>query len=266
MARVIIAHRPGSVLPGAPLERFEEELASRGAEVNKVDIRRITEKEPGDIVFIYNSAYRLHKKRVDRLGLPVFNIPIVYGKELQYKQLKTAGVRIPKYQVIDKNANLQRVIEDLGVPVITKPIVGTGGRGVQLHMNERELRRSLNHKRVIAQKYIKEAAAGDIRALVIDGEVVASLWRTPRRGRVASNFHSGGQPSQYNMTQEEKDMAVAAAAALGLSVSGVDIVPTTRGPYVFEANSLPDLMHMEKVAGIDAIPAFCDAILKSAKA
>lgn len=266
MATVIIAYRPGSELPGAPLSRFEQELSARGAEVKKVDIHKIKGKEGGDIVFIYNSAYRIQKKRVDRLGVPVFNIPIVYGKDLQYKQLKAKGVIIPKYQVIDKNSSLQRVIENLGVPVITKPIVGTGGRGVQLHMNERDLRRSLSHKRVIAQKYIKEAAAGDIRALVIDGEVVGSLWRTPRRGKIASNFHSGGQPSEYNMTQEEKDVAVAAAAALGLSVSGVDIVPTTRGPYVFEANSLPDLMHMEKVAGVDAIPAFCDAILKAAKA
>lgn len=266
MASVLIAHRPGSVLPGAPLERFEDELAARGAKVKKLDINRITNKERGDIVFVYNAAYRLHKRRLDRLGVPIFNVPIVFGKDLQYKQLTASGVRIPKCQTIDKNSDLDKVIEDLGLPIITKPIIGTGGRGVRLYMSERELRRSLTHKRVIAQKYIKEAGAGDIRALVIDGQVVASLWRTPKKGRIASNFHSGGQPSPYEMTQEEKDMAVLAAKSLGLSVSGVDIVPTTKGPYVFEANSLPDLMHMEKVAGVDAIPAFCDAILKAANA
>lgn len=266
MASVIIAYRPGSGLSGAPLKRFEEEFAERGVEVKKIDIRTIAGKEKADIVFAYNVAYRLHKKRLDTLRAPIFNVPIVFGKDLQYKQLGSSGVKVPKSQTINKDSDLNKVIQELGIPLITKPIIGTGGRGVRLHMSEGDLRRSLNHKRVIAQKYIKEAGAGDIRALVIDGKVIASLWRTPKKGRIASNFHSGGRPSLYKMTQEEKDMAILAAKSMGLLVSGVDIVPTTKGPYVFEANSMPDLMHIQEVAGVDAIPAFCDAILKAANA
>jgi ribosomal protein S6--L-glutamate ligase len=125
--------------------------------------------------------------------------------------------------------------------------------------------RQIGKEPIIAQRYVPEAGRGDIRALVIDGEVVASLWRTPKEGNVASNFHSGGQPSRHNLTEEERVQAVKAAKSMGLAVSGVDIVPTENGPLVFEANSLPDFMHMREVAGVDPIPALAAALRKAAE-
>lgn len=266
MTTIVIAHRPGSKLSGLPLNALQEELEGLGAEVKPVNINKISSGLRGDLVYLYNSSYRVHKNRLDRVNIPVFNVPAAYGKEKQYKILSGAGIKIAKYEIVDKNSNLEKVISKLGLPMITKPIVGTGGKGVRLHMDERSLRRSLGHNKVIAQKYIKEAVAGDVRALVIEGEVVASLKRTPRRGSVASNFHAGGSPSIYNITEEECEAAVSAAKAMGLTISGVDIVPTVKGPIVLEANSVPDLMHIREVAGVNAIPEYAQAIFRAANA
>lgn len=260
---MIVLARPGKILPGAPLEEFLNEFNLQGAEAEVFNIDKITEKIEGDIVFVYNAFYRLNKSRIDRLGIPVFNVPRVYGKHRQYRELERAGVAIPKYEIINKHSNLNKTINYLKLPIITKPIMGTGGRGVRLSMNERELRRSLGINKVVAQQYIRQASAGDVRAMVMGDEVVASLWRTPRRGGVASNFHAGGTPSPYKMTIEEKEMAVLAAKSMGLSVSGVDIVPTPKGPYVFEANSAPDLMYMTEIAGADLVAPYVRQILKA---
>ena len=45
--------------------------------------------------------------------------------------------------------------------------------------------------------------------------------------------------------------AVRAAAAVGLNVSGVDMVRSARGPLVMEVNSTPGLQGIESATGID---------------
>ena len=45
--------------------------------------------------------------------------------------------------------------------------------------------------------------------------------------------------------------AVKAAKALGLSVAGVDMLPSTRGPLVMEVNSSPGLEGIERATKID---------------
>lgn len=264
MKNIVLASRPGSVLAGMSIDQLERELVSQGAGVQKLNINKLPAKIDGDLIVLYNCSYRVHKNKFKRIEVPIFNVPAAYGKHRQYKILESAGVPIPKYKVIDKNSDLDKVIKELKIPLVTKPVIGTGGTGVVLHMNERDLRRSLSYTKVIAQRYVKEAVAGDVRALVIAGKVVGALWRTPKSGRVASNFHAGGRPSIYNITEEEKEAAVSAAAAMGLTISGVDLVPTTKGPLILEANSVPDLMHFKEVAGVNAIPAYAKAIIESA--
>ena len=264
MKTIVVASRPKSALAGLSLKDLESELVAQGANVIKLDINKLPAEISGDLIVLYNSSYRVHRNKFRKVDIPIFNTPRAYGKHRQYKILQDAGVPIPRYEVVNKNSNLERLIDDLGIPMITKPVTGTGGRGIILQQSERDLRRSLSYSKVIAQEYVREASRGDVRVLVIDGKAVGALWRTPRSGRVASNFHAGGKPSAYNISDEEKEVAVAAAEAMDLTISGVDLVPTSKGPLVLEANSVPDLMHFKEVAGVNAIPAYAAAIIKSA--
>lgn len=264
MKTVVVAYRPGSKLAGAPLSAFEEEFNKQNARVKKVDIRRITGPVQGDVVFVYNSSYRIHEKNLLKIGPKIFNVPRGFGKDVQYKILQEHDVPMPKYYVVNRSSDLNFVCDNLGLPIITKPIIGTGGRGVRIHRKREDFIRFIGNDKVIAQEYIEEASSGDIRALVIDDKVVCSLWRTPAQGKIVSNFHAGGKPSKVDLSEEEKSVAIMASRAMGLSVSGVDIVRTKDGPLVFEANSVPDLMHIYEVGGVNAIPDFVSSILKSA--
>jgi ribosomal protein S6--L-glutamate ligase len=53
------------------------------------------------------------------------------------------------------------------------------------------------------------------------------------------------------LTPEERSIAVRAARALGLNVSGVDILRSNHGPVVMEVNSSPGLEGVEAVTGVD---------------
>ena len=56
---------------------------------------------------------------------------------------------------------------------------------------------------------------------------------------------------KYILTEQEKDSAIKAAKVLGLSVAGVDLIQSNRGPLVLEVNSSPGLEGIEKASGVD---------------
>lgn len=266
--KVLIVHRPGKELPGAPLTDIIGEMFEQGLSATLIPVKNISTAHRGDIVFVYNSAYRVNKEKIDRMKTKVYNVPSCgFGKHRQLPALRSGGTNIPDFHIVTRESRPTKIVSELGLPLITKPWLGSGGKGIDLHKDVESLNTKIktSKKKIIAQEYVPEASAGDIRALVIDGEVVASLWRTPRDGSVASNFHSGGQPSPHKLTPEEERQAVLAANSVGLSLSGVDIVPTEKGPLVFEANSLPDFMHMKEVAGVDPIPALVRSIKRAAE-
>ena len=65
------------------------------------------------------------------------------------------------------------------------------------------------------------------------------------------NVHLGGRVEDYKLTDQEKECAIRAAKVLGLSVAGVDLIQSDRGPLVLEVNSSPGLEGIERASGID---------------
>src|SRR5690606_15650361 len=143
-----------------------------------------------------------------------------------------------------------------GAPLVIKLLEGTQGIGVVLAETKKaassviEAFFSLGNN-ILIQEYIKEARGTDIRALVIDGKVVGAMKRTAKDGEFRSNLHRGGSASLIKLTKEEKDTALRAAKELGLTVCGVDMLPSDRGPLVLEVNSSPGLEGIEKATKKD---------------
>jgi len=104
---------------------------------------------------------------------------------------------------------------------------------------------------VIVQEFIHEAKGADIRAFVVDGEVVGAMKRQGKEGEFRSNLHRGGSAMQIELTEEEKSTAIRAAEAVGLGVAGVDMLQSERGPLVLEVNSSPGLEGIERATGVD---------------
>ncbi len=143
-----------------------------------------------------------------------------------------------------------------GAPVVIKLLEGTQGIGVVLADTKRSAQSVIEAFRganvnILVQEYIKEAGGTDIRALVIDGKVVAAMKRTGAEGDFRSNLHRGGSAETIKITAEERSTAVRAAKAMGLNVCGVDMLRANHGPVVMEVNSSPGLEGVERATGID---------------
>jgi ribosomal protein S6--L-glutamate ligase len=141
-------------------------------------------------------------------------------------------------------------------PVIIKVLQGTHGAGVILSETYRSALSTIetlhaSKVRFVIQEYIAESKGADIRAIVVDGIVVAAIKRQSKIGEFRSNLHLGGSSEVIHLSNEESRIAIGAAKALNLGVCGVDILQSDRGPLILEVNSTPGLEGVEKSSGID---------------
>lgn len=118
---------------------------------------------------------------------------------------------------------------------------------------------------ILVQEFIKEAGGADIRCLVVGGKVVAAMKRQAADGEFRSNLHRGGSASLVKITPAERATAVSAAKVLGLSVAGVDLLRSERGPLVMEVNSSPGLEGIESASGKDVAGIIIEQLEKNAR-
>lgn len=184
--------------------------------------------------------------------------------------LSRAHIGMPKTCFARTPDDKHDVIRQVGgAPLIIKLLEGTQGVGVMLANTTKEAESILDtfyglKVNILIQEFIKEAGGSDIRAFVIDGKVVAAMKRQAGEGEFRSNIHRGGTAVKVKLSSEEKMTALKATKALGLSIAGVDMLPSNRGPLVMEVNSSPGLEGIEKVTGIDIAGKIFDFIERKA--
>ena len=150
-------------------------------------------------------------------------------------------------------------------PVIVKLLESTQGKGVVLAETKKAAESVIDAFRglranFLVQDFVKEAAGEDIRCLVVDGKVVASMKRTGAEGDFRSNLHRGGSAKSVRITKEERETAVRAAKAFGLGKAGVDLLRSETGPKVLEVNSSPGFEGIENATGKDIVGKVYDRI------
>ncbi len=157
-----------------------------------------------------------------------------------------------------------------GAPLVIKLLEGTQGKGVVLAETAAAAESVIDAFRdldeyFLVQEFIKEAGGADIRCFVIGNKVVAAMMRKAKAGEFRSNLHRGGTAVEVKLTPEERKTATRAASAMGLNVSGVDIIRSKHGPLVIEVNSSPGLEGIEKTTSIDVADSIIQYIEKNAK-
>ncbi|GHC45435.1 30S ribosomal protein S6--L-glutamate ligase [Ulvibacter litoralis] len=171
--------------------------------------------------------------------------------------LSRAGLGLPKTIFTNYSRNVKEIVEQAGgAPVIIKLLEGTQGIGVILAETKKAAESVIEafnnlQARVIVQEYIKEAGGADIRAFIVDGQVVGAMKRQGKEGEFRSNLHRGGTASVIKLTDEEETAALKAARAMGLGIAGVDMLQSARGPLILEVNSSPGLEGIEAATGKD---------------
>ena len=187
------------------------------------------------------------------------------------QRLSKAGIGMPKTVFTNYSRDVEEVIEHVGgTPVIIKLLEGTQGLGVVLAETKNAAESVLEafnglQARVIVQEYIKEAKGADIRALVVDGQVVGAMKRQGKEGEFRSNLHRGGSANIIKLNTDELKVAMSASRALKLPVCGVDMLQSARGPLLLEVNSTPGLEGIEAATGKNIARAIITFIEKNSK-
>jgi ribosomal protein S6--L-glutamate ligase len=184
--------------------------------------------------------------------------------------LSKAGVGIPKTLFARETSDVDDLIDQVGLPLIVKLASGTQGNGVVLAETKKAAKSVIqafyvNDTSILIQEFIAESAGTDIRAFVIGSQVVASMKRQSLDDDFRSNIHQGGVGTSIKLTDEEKKVALRAAKAMGLSICGVDLMRTNRGPMILEVNSSPGLEGIEAATGRNIAGKIIDYIEQNAR-
>jgi [lysine-biosynthesis-protein LysW]--L-2-aminoadipate ligase len=150
-------------------------------------------------------------------------------------------------------------------PVVLKPRFGSWGADVVRCDSPRELERafaSLSRRPwfqrhgLLVQELLPPPAC-DLRVLVACGKVVGAISRQPAPGEWRTNVALGATRSRAVPSPDAAMLAVAAAAAIGTDLVGVDLLPTPSGYVVLELNGCVDFTAEYSFPGRDV---FGDAI------
>ena len=102
---------------------------------------------------------------------------------------------------------------------------------------------------LLVQEYIK--VDYDIRVLVLNGEVIASMKRNVISGDIRSNASLGAKTEKIELTQIEKETSIKVAELVDGDLVGVDLLPTKNRekdkPYILEVNGTPGLGGIEDI-------------------
>ena len=171
--------------------------------------------------------------------------------------LAEAGINMPVTGFASHTKDIEGVIESVGsTPLVMKLLQGTQGQGIVLAETRKAAESVMSAFRqldadIMVQEFVKESSGVDIRAFVIGSKVVAAMKRTAPQGEFRSNLHMGATVEKIVLTNEEVQVAVRAANILGLSIAGVDLMRSDRGPLILEVNSSPGLQGIETCTKLD---------------
>lgn len=192
---------------------------------------------------------------LEALGTPLVNsaraIERCTDKSMASFLLRRAGLPSPETFATQSPAQARAIArrECPHGPLVLKPLFGAQGWGLQLIEKPADLP-TLEEARGVyyLQRFVGPARPPfeDMRVLVANGAVVAAMRR--RSSHWVTNVRQGARPYAVEPTARERELALAAAEAMGAALAGVDLIADADGAtQVLEVNSMAGWYGLQKV-------------------
>lgn len=227
-----------------------------GSSLNEFDAVLVRSMPPGSleqVVFRMDALGRLEASGV-RVVNSARAIEAAVDKYLATAKLQAAGLLVPETIVCQTAADGLAAFETLGGDVVVKPLFGGEGRGIT-RVSDAAIARRVFHalEQTGAVLYLQQFVLHDgvdWRLLVIGDEVLGMKRINPDDWR--TNISLGARPAPLEVTAELAQLARRAAAAVGATVAGVDLLPARDGRlYAIEVNAVPGWKALGEVTGVD---------------
>ena len=162
--------------------------------------------------------------------------PRVMGKWSQIKRFIAEGVPFPESKYAKTREDSLVAAKELGFPVVLKPLFGLQSRGIVLIEDEKSLNEKWRDHHRIVQTFLPEGRRC-ARLMVVGDRVIHAVVRVAKDGFRATYAHGRRATLEpFGLTAELEKLAIKACRALEVSVGGVDLVQTAKGPRVLEVN------------------------------
>jgi [lysine-biosynthesis-protein LysW]--L-2-aminoadipate ligase len=253
-----------------------EALGRRGIDYDKIDDREIKLNldAPGewlkyDVVLERSISFGrgLYATQIlNAWGIPTVNMASVAAtcgdKLATTNALMQAKVPQPNVRVAFTPESALAAIEEMGYPVVLKPVIGSWGRMVS-KINDRDAAEAiLEHREVLGnyqhqifyiQEFIRKPGR-DIRTFAVGDETICAIYRTSEHW--ITNTARGGTATVCPVTPELNRICVDAANAVGGGVLAVDLLEDPdRGLLVNEINHTMEFHTTVPTTGVD-IPGY----------
>ncbi len=259
----------------ASIKHFVRIAEKMSVDVEPITKRQLAELAEFDGLFIRettsidNHTYRF-ARRAWQEGMPVIDDPISMirctNKVFLMELLQQNQVPTPPTVIIAEDTDLNKAIDELGLPLVVKIPDGSFSRGVHKIESPAEFRRICDElfeetDLLLAQKFLPTDF--DWRVGILAGEPLFVCQYRMARGhwqvvkyRADGSSHEGGFRA-FDLDQAPAqviDTAVRAARPIGEGFYGVDLKQTDKGIVVMEVNDNPNLEHgIEDAVGKDEI-------------
>ncbi len=197
----------------------------------------------------------------------VFMINSTSGQVLGNSKIYTLNFPdiIPETHVSRDPSRLKKIIDDFGGAMVVKPLQRSGGEGViKVSVQDRENLNSLinyyvrafqsypDREPIMVQEYLDEVKKkGDVRILMLNGEILGAMRRMPLEGDFRTNIHAGAKAHKHEITPKEREICATIKERLvedGLFFVGIDVI----GDKLVEVNcvspgGIPRINRLNKV-------------------
>jgi len=206
-------------------KKFYKLLSKKKINLEKSSYLLVRQDPPFNINYVTTTYF------LDRLkGVKIINNPTsirnVSEKLYSYEFKKY----MPPTIFTSRNLDIISFIKQNKLSVL-KPINGHGGNNIKLlkgRINKTFLNKYLKkHGYVMCQKFLPGIVNGDKRVFIINGKVVGSFSRIPKKGSFLSNLSKGGTVGSSKLTIKEKRISNLIAKKLkkdGIYFAGLDFI------------------------------------------
>jgi glutathione synthase len=170
----------------------------------------------------------------------------------------------PRTLISRDSAEIADFVREMGESAVLKPLQGSGGSSVFMVSSDESpnlnqmIEAILRDGYIVAQEFLPQAADGDVRLFVMNGEPLrqgdkyAAFGRVNTGHDIRSNMHVGGRPKAVKVTDEMLELVDIVRPKLiadGMFLVGLDIV----GDKLMEVNvfSPGGLGSCQKLYGVD---------------
>ena len=148
---------------------------------------------------------------------------------------------IPETHISRDPGRLRKIIEEFGGAMVVKPLQRSRGEGViKVSVRDRDNLNSLinyyvksfepypRRESILVQEFLEEVKTqGDVRIMMLGGEILGAMKRIPAPGDFRTNIHAGASCAAHEITESDRRICAAISDRLvadGLYFVGLDVI------------------------------------------